>query len=65
MSGMYKGWKGAGGSGGEWKAKGVLQLPLGHRQWCCVFSKGQKQGYNPQDRQRWLLAVVWHHSHPY
>ena len=20
---------------------------------------------NPQDRQRWSLAVVWHHSYPY
>ena len=30
-------------SGGGWKVKGGLQLPLGHRQWCCVFSKGQKQ----------------------
>ena len=31
------------GSGGGWEAKGRLQLPLGHRQSCCVFSKGQKQ----------------------
>ena len=26
-----------------WEAEGGLQLPLGHRQWCCVFSKGEKQ----------------------
>ena len=21
-----------------WQAKGGLHLPLGHRQWCCVFT---------------------------
>ena len=51
---MYKGvggWKGVGvagvggrrgvgwvGGGGGWEAEGRLKLPLGHRQWCCVFS---------------------------
>ena len=34
------GWVGEGGVGGL-VAKGGLHLPLGHRQWCCVFSKGQ------------------------
>ena len=46
MSGVYKGigrWEGGRGGGGWWEAKGGLQLPLGHRQWCCVFSKGRKQ----------------------
>ena len=28
---------------GGWEAKGGLHHLLGHRQWCCVFSKGQKQ----------------------
>ena len=32
-----------GGGGGGWEAEGGLHLPLGHRQWCCVFSKGQIQ----------------------
>ena len=36
MSGVYKGVDGR-------EAEGGLQFPLGHRQWCCVFSKGQKQ----------------------
>ena len=41
---MYKGVGGwEGGGGGGWEAKGGLHLPLGHRQWCCVFSKGQIQ----------------------
>ena len=46
---MYKGvggWEGVGGGrggGGGWEAEGGLHLPLGHRQWCCVFSKGQIQ----------------------
>ena len=56
---MYKGWR------GWWEAEGGLHLPLGHRQWCCVFSKGQKQGHNPQDRQRWSLEAVWHHPDVY
>ena len=34
---------GVGGGGGGWEAEGELHLPLGHRQWCCVFSKGQIQ----------------------
>ena len=28
---------------GGWEAEGGLHLPLGHRQCCCVFSKGQIQ----------------------
>ena len=43
---MYKGWVGGRGLGGGrvgWEAKGGLHLPLEHRQWCCVFSKGQIQ----------------------
>ena len=41
---MYKGVGGGlGGGGGGWEAEGGLHLPLGHRQWCCVFSKGQIQ----------------------
>ena len=41
---MYKGVGGQeGGGGGGWEAEGGLHLPLGHRQWCCVFSKGQIQ----------------------
>ena len=46
---MYKGWAGGweevgwweGGGGGGWEAEGGLHLPLRHRQWCCIFSKGQ------------------------
>ena len=52
------------GGGGGWEAEGGLHLPLGYRQWCCVFSK-YRYMHNPQARQRWSLAVVWHHSHPY
>ena len=37
------GWRGWGDGGGGWEAEGGLHLPLGHRQWCCVFSKGQIQ----------------------
>ena len=37
---MGGGW---GGGGGGWEAEGGLNLPLGHWQWCCVFSKGQKE----------------------
>ena len=33
-----------GGDRGWWEAEGGLHLLLGHRQWCCVFSKGQKHG---------------------
>ena len=47
---MGGGWEGGGrvgggwgGGGGGWEAEGGLHLPLGHRQWCCVFSKGQIQ----------------------
>ena len=50
---MYKGVVGGGGGGGGgvagvgggggWEVEGGLHLPLGHRQWCCVFSKGQIQ----------------------
>ena len=62
---MYKGVGGwEGGGGGGWEAEGGLNLPLGHRQWCCVFSKGQIQAQS-QDRQRWSSAVVWHDPHPY
>ena len=32
-----------GGGGGGWEAEGGLHLPLGYRQWCCVFSRGQIQ----------------------
>ena len=38
--GVWWGWR---GGGGGWEAEGGLHLPLGHRQWCCVFSKGQIQ----------------------
>ena len=34
-------YKGVGGDEGGWEAEGRLHLPLGYRQWCCVFSKGQ------------------------
>ena len=68
---MYKGWEvrggggwGGRGGGGGWEAEGGLHLPLGHRQWCCV-SVGDRYRYNPQGRQRWPLALVWHHPHPY
>ena len=37
------GWERGGGGGGGWEAKGGLHLPLGHKQWCCVFSKRQIQ----------------------
>ena len=47
---MYKGvggWEGVGVGGGRgwggWEAKGGLHLSLVHRQWCCVFSKVEKQ----------------------
>ena len=43
---MYKEvgrWEGAGAGRNGWEAKGELHLPLGHRQWCYVFSKGQIQ----------------------
>ena len=47
ISGMacIRGWGGGGvgGGGGVWEAEGGLHLPLGHRQWCCVFSKGHIQ----------------------
>ena len=39
-----RGWEEArdGGGGGDgWEVEGGLQLPLGHRQWYCVFSKAQ------------------------
>ena len=36
-------WKGGREVGGGWETVGGLHLPLGHRQWCCVFSKGQIQ----------------------
>ena len=31
------------GDRGGWEAESGLHLPLGHRQWCCVFSKGEIQ----------------------
>ena len=34
---------GVGGGRGGWEAEGGLHLPLGHRQWSCVFGKGQIQ----------------------
>ena len=44
---MGGGWEGGGGwvggVGVGWLAEGGLHLHLGHRQWCCVFSKGQIQ----------------------
>ena len=40
--GRVGGWVGEGGVDGC-EAKGGLHLPLGHRQQCCVFSKGQIQ----------------------
>ena len=43
MSGMYKGWVGGVGGGGGWAAEGVLNLPLGHRQQCCVFNEWHRQ----------------------
>ena len=55
---------GGGEDGGGWEVKGVLHLPLGHRQWS-VSSVRDRNRHNPQDRQRWSLAVVWHHPHPY
>ena len=33
------GWEGDGGGG--WEAECRLHFSLGHRQWCCVFSRGQ------------------------
>ena len=43
MSGMYKGVVGQEGNkvggGIGWAAGGRLYLPLGHRQWFCVFNK--------------------------
>ena len=68
--GGLRGWAGwvAGvggvGCGGGWEAEGGPHLPLGHRQWCCVFSKGQIQVQSTV-RQRWSSAIVWHHPHPY
>ena len=43
---MYKavsGWEEVGGGGGGGEFEGGLHLPLGHRQWCCVFSRGHEQ----------------------
>ena len=40
---MYKGVGVGGGGEGGWEAECRLHLPLGHRQWCCVLSKGQIQ----------------------
>ena len=41
MSEVYKGV--SGWVGGVQGVAGVGGKPLGHRQWCCVFSKGQRQ----------------------
>ena len=30
-----------------------------------VSSERERNGHNPQDRQRWLSAIVWHHPQPY
>ena len=49
-------YKGVGGGGGGWETEGGLHRPLGHRQWYCVFSKGQIQVQSTG--QRWSSAVV-------
>ena len=60
-------WVGGGGweeeGGGGWEAEGRLHLSLGHSGAMSLVNDRSK--HNPQDRQRWLLAVVWHYPHPY
>ena len=43
MRGWVGGWSRGGGGGCGWEAEGGLHLPLGHRQWCSFFRKGQIQ----------------------
>ena len=43
VRGGWVGWEGVGDSGGGWEVERELHLPLGYRQWYCVFSKGQIQ----------------------
>ena len=57
------GWEGS--RGGGWEAEGGSHLPLEHTDSGAVSSVRDRYRHSAQDRQRWLLAVVWHHPHPY
>ena len=58
---VYEGvgeWEGVGSGGGGRQVESGFSLPLGHRQWCCVLSVGDRDVHNPQDRSRQILAAV-------
>ena len=57
-------WVGRGWQRGGYEAEGGLQLLLGHNG-DAVCSVRDRNRHDAEDRQRWSLAVVWHHSHPY
>ena len=62
---MYKGWvdgRGVAGVGGKPKVGYTFHQDTGSG---AMSSVRDRYRHNPQDRQRWLLAVVWHHPYPY
>ena len=65
---MYKGvggWEGGWGMtgvGGKLKAGSIFHWDVDNG---AVSSVRDRYRHNPQDRQRWSSAVVWHHPYSY